>query len=119
MEGDLGKGEKITAVDWRELGGRRYKMRSDEVTIDRWDDWELNELTSLSEGDWVTLRLLDVKDGDRVDGDGVIATRKRSYQLGYNKAQGRMARNIQIKALERCYPGVVEWIVSILKEKKQ
>lgn len=119
MEGDLEKGELVTAVRWRELGGRRYKMRSDEVTIDRWEGWELNELTSLSEGDWVTLRLLDAKEGDRADEDGVIATRKRSYQLGYNRAQGRMARNAQIKILERCYPEVVGWIVSILKETRK
>lgn len=118
-EGDLEKEKGSTAASWRELGGRRYKMRLDEVTIDRRDDWELNELTSLSDGDWMTIRLLDVKEGDRADEDGVIATRKRSYQLGYNKAQGRMARNVQIKVLERCYPDVCEWVLLTLRGEKK
>lgn len=107
------------AARMRKLGNRTYKMRVDEVMIDRRDDWELNELTSLSDGDWITIRLLDVKEGDRADEDGVIATRKRSYQLGYNKAQGRMARNVQIKVLERCYPEVCEWVLLTLRGEKR
>lgn len=104
----------FTTVGERELGGRKYIVRSDERLIGEHDDgWELSELAAWSSGDWVSLRLLDTSEVRR-EGKG----RMRVYQLGFNRQKGRMAVNKFWHSLISHHADVAQWVILVMTKDK-
>lgn len=96
----------------RELGGRKYIIRSDERLIGVHEDgWELSELEAWSSEDWMSLRLLDTAAERRVAANGGKMPRMRVYQLGFHKGHGRVARNTYWGRLSSAYPDVAQWVL--------
>ena len=108
MSGDLEKGV-------RRIGSRVYKVRPDERLIGERDGWELSELEDWSKDGWISLRVLDTR-SDRGEARG--APRMRVYQIGYNTAQGRIARNIYWWKLSEHWPDIASWVLETIRENK-
>jgi hypothetical protein len=103
----------VQTVGSRMIGNRSYKIRSDERLIGERDGWELSELTAWSRDGWLSLRVLDART-DRPKGNGT--PRMRVYQIGYNTAQGRVARNLYWWRLTEHWPEVSAWVLDKIKE---
>ena len=102
----------VQTVGRRQIGNRSYKVRLDERLIGERDGWELSELTAWSKDGWMSLRVLDTRP-DRSRDKGT--PRMRVYQIGYNTAQKRVARNIYWWRLSEHWPEVAQWIVETMK----
>lgn len=89
-------------VKRRQVGGRQYRIRLDENFISEKDGWEISEYRNWSNGDWISIKVFDVRpEGSR---------RSRIYQIGYNRAFNRMSRNSCWQKLLDLEPDVSDWI---------
>lgn len=89
---------------FREIGGRLYKIRPDEVLVGKRGRWELFEYTAWSDWPWVSLRLLDTHK----------QVSRRVYQIGYNIRDRRVARNACWSVIQEKYPDAADWIVATM-----
>jgi len=103
--------EKVEKGFWRRtVESRTYRFRDDERMVASMaadgeeGGWEIWEYAGWSRDQWVSLKVFDAR-------AGVERTAKRRvYQVGYSMAQRRMARNVQIAALDDLYPDVGQWV---------
>lgn len=98
----------------RAIGDRSYRFRKAERLVERMsgeDGWELWEYADWSKDGWISLKVFDARQGAK------RTPKRRVYQVGYSTAQGRMARNAQLAALDELYPDVSQWVRETAKIK--